>query len=215
MIPHQAYANNGLASLFASKIDENYFEAMDLYKRGQYTRALRKVNRFLDDYPGNEDGILLKAWALMKMDELDEAKPLLDTLLAQNPESPELQIALGSYYRKSGEAQKSLEHYQKVLDLNPDDPHALNSILTVALASGEVEKAVFFGKRAYQLDPQNPIINANLAIAYHYAEDFVNRDIHRKNARDLKYHDMKKLSDIFSGRVSAIPQTESAKISAQ
>ena len=210
-----AHADTALESLFTTRLEDDYFEAVDLYERGQYSRALRKVERFLDDYPYDRRGQMLKAWTLLKMNNLDDAKGLLNIILEHDPSSIDALVATGIYYRKVGEPKTAMAYYQRVLDMNPNSPEALNSLVPISLESGDIKKAVHFGKRAYLEDPNNPIINANLAIAYHYDDDFVNRDIHKKRAQDLGYNDMRKLYSIFSGKETVIPKEESLEAAKQ
>ena len=86
----------------------DYYAADDLFKAGYYERALARINKFSDKYPDNLAGRMLKSWTLLKLDRMDEAKALIDSVLEKDPKHLDALVATGVYYRKLGDIQKAM-----------------------------------------------------------------------------------------------------------
>jgi hypothetical protein len=73
---------------------------------------------------------------------------------------------------------------------------------TIALKQKQDKKALEFAKKGYELDKTDPVIAANLAIAYHYNNDKVNRDKLTQTAKELGYAKVDTLLKIYSGELT-------------
>ncbi len=204
-VSHPASAQWNPFNLFAKPDMSDYYAADKLFKSGMYDRALARVDKFIKNNPDDVGGHMLRAWCLLKLDRMQEAKDIIDNVLAKNPEHSDALVASGVYYRKLGENNKALEFYEKALIVDPNDPYAQSSIVTVALLNCQIKKAVDYGERAAKSAKDDAVINANLAVAYHYDKQFEKRDEYTAKAKELNYPSIDALPDIYSGELLILP----------
>lgn len=202
---HQAHAQLDWLSGSKEKDLKDFDTAENLFKAGHYQLAIARVDKFLKKYPDDVGGRMLKAWALLKVDQLDEAKTIIDGVLIEDPKHLDALVATGVYHRKLGDNDTALSYYERVLDIDPNDPYALSSIVTVALLSCEIKKAVDYGERGVKGAPDDAVINANLAVAYHFDGQFDQRDKYTALAKKYNYPRIKDLDGIYSGALLLLP----------
>lgn len=206
VISQDASAQWNPFSASPSQKDLKDFNAADkLFNSGLYARALIRIEKFLKKYPNDTAGRMLKAWTLLKLDRMDEAKSIIDDVLAKNHEYSDALVALGVYYRKLGENDKALEFYEKALSIDPNDPYAQSSIVTIALLNCQVKKAVHYGELSLKNEANDAVMNANLAVAYHFDKQLEKRDEYTEKARELNYPSMDALIQIYSGELLILP----------
>ena len=74
-------------------------------------------------------------------------------------------------------------------------------MLVIEILEGNDRKAIEYGERAWRLSQDNPTIPANLAVAYHLLGDVNKRDEYYGHAKRLRYYNLTKLDQIFSGEL--------------
>ena len=77
--------------------------------------------------------------------------------------------------------------------------------LTVALLNCEIDKAVDYGERGAKGASDDAVINANLAVAYHFDGQIEKRDEYTAIAKKLNYPSIPDLLDIYSGELLLLP----------
>ena len=195
-----------ILSSSATDAKNNVFLGDKLFAEGKYEEALAEVEKFLETHPHNINGMSLKAWSLINLGRDSEAKPVLDAILEKAPNNLDALTAIGIHYRKTGQPEKAMEAYKKALVVNPTDAATLGSVVALAVTTGKTEQAIEYGERAIKQAPNDSVIHANLAIAYHKAENFQKRDFHTKKAGQLGYKNMDVLQQIYSGELIIGPQ---------
>ncbi len=95
-----------------------------------------------------------------------------------------------------------MDAYEKTVQIDPNYADAFSSMSIIALKRNEDEKALEYAQKGYELDKANPVIAANLAVAYHYKGDRKNRDKFTKIAKQLGYKDLDSLQKIYSGNLT-------------
>ena len=85
---------------------------------------------------------------------LDEAKELLDTALAAEPENPYFLDSLGWIYYRMGKADEALEYIQKaIVRMETDDAILRDHLGDVYMLKGDEDKALEHWRKAFRLDP--------------------------------------------------------------
>ena len=82
-----------------------------------------------------------KAVKLIKANNFKDAIILLETLVTENPEDPDILNYLGFSFRKTGDLVKSSHYYKKALDINSKHLGALEYQGELFIALGKIEEA--------------------------------------------------------------------------
>ncbi len=207
--PGTAQAKSIFTKLAEHFLDEPQAEldaAEKLFREGNYEAALKGAENHLKHAPKSLQATTLKAWCLMKLDREEEAKPLIEHALRKEPDNVDTLVAMGVYYRITEDYDQAVRYYEQALEIDPDYAQALTSVLVVALLNGEIGKAVTYGERAWKNDHYDPVVAANLAVAYHYAGNFEKRDSFTKKAEKLGYNSLDTLEQIYNGEIIIVPE---------
>lgn len=170
-------------------------------RQGQFESAKEDLLKYLKLRKDNE-----YAWTLMgiiheNLEEDSLAIIAFEKALAIDPEIEEAITGMGIQARKAENYEKAVEYYEKALEINPKYAQAYSSLVTIYIKQKQFNRAVSVGQKAYDLDKKDPVIAANLSIAYHYTEDIPNRDKYYEIAKQLKYRNLESLKDVFSGEL--------------
>ncbi|NLX60379.1 MAG: tetratricopeptide repeat protein [Phycisphaerae bacterium] len=105
-----------------------YYRAMLLEARGASDEAMSVIDR-LEAMAAFEEGARqLRADVLMSMERYDEARKLIDTMLAAKPDDAEAMQLLASWHDRRGERQKAEELMQAILKKRPRDSGVNNNL---------------------------------------------------------------------------------------
>jgi tetratricopeptide (TPR) repeat protein len=174
------------------------FESM--LTQGANVELIEQLPPYLEKYPNSYQGHFLLGWAYSRSDRFDEAMAAFEHAIEINPKFDNAYVGQGVVWRERGDLDKAVASYQKALELNPKAAEAYSSLTVVELERGNYDKAVELGTQGWELsDKQDPVIAANLAIAYHYAKHETKRDEMLGLARSLGYPKMAALEEIISG----------------
>lgn len=180
--------------------DQNRIIEIDTkYKNGQLEEAKADVDQFLTERPDNEIGWTLLGHILADMGDDQAAKEAYETAISLDPKTVEAITGMGILSRRLGEYDQAAEYYYKAISLDPNYAQAYSSLVVIHLKQKDFKRAVDVGKRGYNLDKSDPTIASNLAVAYHYDGDSVNRDIYYDIAEANGYRNLESLQKIFSG----------------
>lgn len=172
------------------------------WKNGKLEEAKREINTYLGENPGNEF-----AWTLLGHIESDTdhdsvAMAAYKKALDVNPRTDEAIIGLGILSRKKGEYGKAADYYYRALEIDPNSADAYSSLVVINLKRKEFKKAVEVGLKAFELDGNDATIAANLAAAYHYANDTIQREKYFDIAKENGYRNLEALREVFKGEAS-------------
>lgn len=134
-------------------------DANKLFKQGQYSPALEKVEAVLKSKPKDAKARFLKGLILTEQDKSDEAIALFSAMTDDFPDLPEPYNNLAVLYAGQGKYDKAKIALETAIRNHPAYPTAHENLgdIYAKLASKEYE-------RANQLDPNNPAAQAKLVI---------------------------------------------------
>ena len=173
-----------------------------LFQEERYREAKMSVDSFINLNPNHEMAWTLKGHIEESLDNDSVASVAYEKALAIDPHMEQALTGLGILFRKKGEYDKAAGYYAKAIEENPNYAQAYSSLVAIELKRKNFENAVKLGEKGYQLDNQDPVIAANLSIAYHYYGDTINRDSYYKIAENLKYRNLDVLKMIFNGEAT-------------
>ncbi len=168
------------------------------YQSGQVIEAQKDLELYVAKEKNNE-----LAWTILGNIYEDTDKDSLaaiayENALGVNPEMVEAITGLGILSRKKEAYDQAAKYYYKALAIDPNYAQAYSSLVTIHILNEEFDAAAGVGLKAFKLDPQDPVIAANLSVAYHYVDNTVERDKFYLIAENLGYSNIAGLKDIFS-----------------
>ncbi len=169
---------------------------------GQYQAAADGLAAYLERYPRDDLAWTFAGQAALELDQLDQAMAHYNRAIELNPQRVEALTGQGIVRRMRGEYDQAMQAYQRAVELDPEYAQAYSSMLVIALKQADDQAAVEYGEQALSLDPEDPVIAANLAVAYHYIGNRTKRDVMLRRARELGYSKTEKLQKIFDGQMT-------------
>ena len=170
-----------------------------IYEKGDMDRAVIELEAYLKSYPNDSLAWVILGNAHSTKERVDEAQLAYESALKINPQQFQALTGLGIIHRMRGDYDAAMDAYQKALTIDGTYAQAYSSMTTIALKRFEDAQALEYALKGYNLDKTDPIIAANLAVAYHYNNDIENRAKFARIAEQLGYTNMEKLQQIFSG----------------
>jgi tetratricopeptide (TPR) repeat protein len=160
---------------------------------------------------GDERSALAAAQAYQRLDRYQDSIPLLERLAGAHPEQVVTGFLLGAAYERTGQRDKAVAEFRRVLALEPDFHAALNYLgYTFAEAGINLEEALKLASRAVALEPDNGAYVDSLGWAYYrlgrpeQARGYLERAA-RLEPEDATLHEH--LGDVYV----ALGQTERAR----
>jgi len=89
-----------------------------------------------------------------------------ERIVAKDPKNRAAWVALGNDYFDTHQAQKSVEAYQKALDLGPDDPNVLTDQGVMYRELRQYDRAIANFEKASQVDPAHVQSLFNLGVVW-------------------------------------------------
>jgi tetratricopeptide (TPR) repeat protein len=125
--------------------------------------------RLLTELAGRNDAsALAAAQAYQRLDRYQESIPLLEKLAAVHPDQAVTGFLLGAAYERTGQRDKAVAEFRRVLQVEPDFHAALNYLgYTFAEAGVNLEEALTLVSRAVALEPDNGAYVDSLGWAYY------------------------------------------------
>lgn len=197
----------GLACMGPSEVnttqDEDRLDRIaSVYNLRKTKTAIILLEDYVADYPKDDLAWTILGHAYNDLDQADEAKAAYETALKLNPKRAEATTGLGIWHRKRREYDLAMAAYQNSVKLDPTFAQAYSSMAIIALKQLKDAEAVVYAEKGYALEPTDPVIVANLAIAYHYNGEFEKRDQKLQEARSIGYSSMDALEKIVSGETT-------------
>jgi len=110
--------------------------------------------------------MLERARILMQREQIAEAVPLLDVVVAAMPESAEARYQRGVAYERLDVLEKALADYTECLKLDDERTDALNNKAVVLARLERLDEASQDFTRLIELDPQSSLAWRNRALSY-------------------------------------------------
>src|SRR5215469_14825232 len=143
----------------------------DAYDRADafYRQALARDPSFAEAAAELTRSRLSRHWFVssLTLQELQEAKSLIDRALVLTPNSPEAHLALGLFfYWGYRQYENALSEFNRTLELQPNNALARQYCAWVYRRRGEWERSLADARQAEELDPRDATIAANIAATY-------------------------------------------------
>jgi tetratricopeptide (TPR) repeat protein len=119
-----------------------------LYQKGDISPALKEFNKALRIRPGDRQYLLWKARTLDASNKIVAARNIVKALLLKDPKNANAWFVLGQIEQ---DEKKSLQCYQKVLQLEPNHPEALCSSAAQLSNLGRYNEALNVFEKAPEL----------------------------------------------------------------
>jgi len=117
---------------------------------------------------GDENSALAAAQAWQRLEKYQESIPILEKVAAAHPDQVVPGFLLGSAYERSGQRDKAVEEFRRILKVEPDFHAALNYLgYTFAEQGVNLEEALKLVSRAVTLDPDNGAYVDSLGWTYY------------------------------------------------
>src|SRR5271169_1086368 len=116
-------------------------------------QSAKKAVELSQDLPASEK-YLISAIRSQATKNYPEAIKAYETLAKASPDNSDVQSALASLYKDSGNLAKAREYYQKLLTANPKDVTATIELGRIAIKSGDPQGSIDPLNRAYTLSIQ-------------------------------------------------------------
>ena len=117
---------------------------------------------------GDETSQLAAAQAWQRMEKYQQSIPVLQKLAAAHPDQAPTGFLLGAAYERSGQRDKAVGEFRRVLKVDPDFHAALNYLgYTFAEAGVNLDEALKLVTRAVALDPDNGAYVDSLGWTYY------------------------------------------------
>jgi tetratricopeptide (TPR) repeat protein len=131
--------------------------------RGEYGRSIHFLTDDLAKSSNPTAVRALIAGTVVKAHQYPMAISQYEQLLKDNPQSPDLLVALGATHQLNQDLPKAIESFEKARKLAPDYDRALEALGIALKITGRPKDAVECYRKLAQLRPNDPIVLNNLA----------------------------------------------------
>ena len=136
-----------------------------LSKAGRETEAAKLLAGIA---AGDEKSALAAAQTYQRLEKYQESIPVLEKLAGSHPDQAAMGFMLGAAYERSGQRDKAITEFRRVLKVDPDFHAALNYLgYTFAEAGTNLDEALKLVSRAVALDPDNGAYVDSLGWTYY------------------------------------------------
>jgi tetratricopeptide (TPR) repeat protein len=131
---------------FLTKAVTNYRLAIDTLKDVPDPKEIRKLSF---EY-------LIAAYGTDKLNDLNQAEPIAQQLIALEPGEPMNYQALGNLYAKAGRFDDAEKYFKKAVEVKPKDPAAYRILAGYYNTQGQFEKTMAAFEQGANVEPNNP-----------------------------------------------------------
>ena len=190
--------------------------AVDAFDRADafYRQALERDPNFVEAAAALVYSRLSRHWFVSSLppQELEQAKSIVDSILARAPDSPEAHFAGGVFfYWGHRQYDEALAEFNRTLELQPNNAQTRQFRGWIYRRRGEWERSLAETQRAQELDPRDPQIPANIGLTYSTLRQW--RDAERAELRALAIdpHNVVAASGLATIRLNSIGDINSAR----
>jgi tetratricopeptide (TPR) repeat protein len=131
--------------------------------RGLHAKAMEQANMALSMQPGNPDASLIRARALVGINDVEKALPELEDLVKKFPQMNDARLQLGGIYLAQRQYDKAEEQFQAVSKATPADIRGFLGMQTLRLATGKSAQALQAMQDLVDKNPTNTAYRYQLA----------------------------------------------------
>jgi tetratricopeptide (TPR) repeat protein len=173
-----------------------------IYRQGDLEQSRTRLLAYLEAHPSDAVAWTILGHVYEGLDEDAEAERAYLKAIEHNAKSYEAYTGLGVLARKQQDYDRALDYYNQAIAINPDYAQAYSSMAVIELKRYQDQRALELAEKAYSLDQEDPVVAANLAVAYHYNGRIADRDRMHEECRKLGYDNIESLGQIFSGELT-------------
>ena len=192
----------GCEKLSGRRASPENHEALDALRQSDPAGAVIKLKQQLEITPRDDIAWTMLGHAYEDLDHDREAEAAYRKALEINPRRFDAITGMGILSRKKGEYDEAMAYYEKALNIDPSYAQAYSSMTVIALKQRKDAKALEYAKKGYDLEKTDPVIVANLAVAYHYNGMLELRDEMTEEAKKLGYKKSDALQKIYTGEMT-------------
>jgi len=137
---------------------------------GLLLRALQEAEDVRKAAPDSPQAILAEATLLFKMNRLDRARPLLESLVAAHPDYAEAHRALAdlldSPLLPNRDRARAEHHYLEAIRRDPNDPGYFEGLAQICFDQERFRQAAYLYIKMLQITPDSVSARQHLAAAY-------------------------------------------------
>ncbi|MEZ5319752.1 MAG: tetratricopeptide repeat protein [Vicinamibacterales bacterium] len=127
---------------------------------------------------------LVDAYSPQKMNDFSKAEPVMQELIALEPNDPANHQALGRLYEDQGMYEEAEAEFKKAIDVNPSDALGYQYLASYYNRQGEFDKTMEAFQQRANVEPNNPEAWHTMSTFY---SDKVIRDKGLARAKQLEY----------------------------
>jgi tetratricopeptide (TPR) repeat protein len=157
--------------------DEYMTKAIQNYRKSAELEKAANIRQLAMQY-------LVAAYGPDKLNEPEEAEPVIQRMIEMDPKDPTNYFALAKIYADNGDYEKAEEQYLKAKEVKPNDPSVYTQLAGFYETQGMFEKMMEALKMRLQQEPNNP--EAYYTVATKYWEKAY-RDFTTPEADKVKY----------------------------
>lgn len=176
--------------------------ASDEYLKGNVDVANDLMENYVVKEKQNEYAWTLLGNTYIALEDDEKARNAFDNAVKIDPNMEEAVTGLGIVERMSGNYEKAAKLYERAIEINPKYAEAYSSLVVIYLKQKEFTKATEVGVKSYELDKGNPVIAANLCVAFHYAGDSISREKYFNEAKINGYRNLAGIREIIDGELT-------------
>lgn len=184
-----------------SKLDRYYSPSKELYeklkdqKNAKIEDIINILKPIVDKNPNEVYAAYYLANLYFDMKDYAKASQVLSRVISKYPDFTAASLFQATTYRELGKYDEAVEYCNKALNNNIEDIGAYITLSKLELKRRNNAKGLEYAKIAYEMDKEDPIVVANLALAYHFNNLLNERDKYYKIYQDSKIND--KYTDNF------------------
>lgn len=184
-----------------SKLDRYYSPSKEVYEKlkGQKNAKTEDIINILkpivDKNPNEVYAAYYLANLYFDMKDYAKASQVLSRVISKYPDFNAASLFQAATYRELGKYDEAVEYCNDALNNNVEDIGAYITLSKIELKRRNNAKGLEYAKVAYKMDKEDPIVVANLALAYHFNNLLSERDKYYKIYQDSGIND--KYTDNF------------------
>lgn len=194
------------ATKIMNNIEKYYIYKDELYDKvnevedGDSDKLLELIKPYVDSDPKEICGASTIIDIYMDKKMFNEAKPIAERIVSENPDYDYGKYELSLIYIELGEYDKALNVAKDLFYSNKESIYGYVCKSKAELKKGNNENGLIIAERACKLDPYNSFAATNLALAYHYNGMIEERDSMYQYCIESEFVEKDNyLKSIFSG----------------
>jgi Tfp pilus assembly protein PilF len=185
-----------------SRLSPKEIETLGALRKSDPRSAVVKLKQQLETKPRDDTAWTLLGHSYEDLDQDEEADAAYRKALEINPRQFQALTGIGILSSKKGKLDEAMAYYEKAIIIDPSYAQGYSSMTVIALKRGQDVKALEYAQKGYDLDKTDPVVAANLAVAYHYNGKLELRDKMTEEAQKLGYQNVDALQKIYKGEAT-------------